>query len=108
MMYLHYCSNCKRIHMLNGHKMVCPKCEARLIELKISYLDYVDMSREERELLLQDCQNRELLAKMSANYRMYKYSKWYKQLCGSGAPSKSGRARRLPKDAFNELQTDHL
>ena len=78
MMYLHYCKCCQRIHMLNGHKMFCPKCESKLTELRISYLDFVGMNREERNFLVQDCQNDALLAKMSANYRMYKYSKWYK------------------------------
>ena len=32
MMYLHFCKNCSRIHMLNGHKMSCPKCSTPLKE----------------------------------------------------------------------------
>ena len=80
MMYLHYCKRCRRIHLLNGHKMFCPKCDSKLSELRLSYLDYVDMDREEREQLRHKCQDEQTLAKMTANYRMYKYSKWYKKL----------------------------
>jgi len=80
MMYMHYCDSCCRIHMLNGHKMSCPRCLDSLTELKISYLDYVDLSRPEREVLLSKCQNPDTLAKLSTTYRMYKYSKWYRNL----------------------------
>lgn len=80
MMYLHYCKRCQRIHLLNGHKMFCPKCDSKLSELRISYLDYVEMDREKRETLRLDCQDEQSLAKLTTNYRMYKYSKWYKKL----------------------------
>lgn len=80
MMYLHYCKRCQRIHLLNGHKMFCPKCDSKLSELRISYLDFAEMDREERESLRRDCQDDTLLAKLTTNYRMYKYSKWYKKL----------------------------
>jgi len=85
MMYLHYCKFCQRIHMLNGHKMFCPKCDAKLTELRISYLDFVEMDREERECLRHNCQNDATLATMTNNYRMYKYSKWYKELTSASA-----------------------
>ena len=39
MMYIHYCKNCNRIYMLNGHKLICPRCTEPLAELRISYLD---------------------------------------------------------------------
>lgn len=84
MMYVHFCKNCSRIHLLNGHKMYCPKCEQPLTELRIPYMEYVGMDREERELFRQDCQNEAVLARLSAHYRMYKYSKWYKKLQESG------------------------
>lgn len=80
MMYVHYCKQCSRIHMLNGHKMYCPKCEQQLTELRIPYMEYVSMDHEERELFRRDCQNEEVLEQLSAHYRMYKYSKWYKKL----------------------------
>ncbi len=85
MMYLHYCKHCQRIHMLNGHKMFCPKCDSKLTELRISYLDFVEMDRKEREYLRRNCQNDAILATMTNNYRMYKYSKWYKELTSAGA-----------------------
>lgn len=80
MMYMHYCKNCCRIHMLNGHKMSCPRCLDSLTELKISYLDYVELSRTDREILLRQCQDSEKLEQLSTTYRMYKYSKRYRKL----------------------------
>ncbi|MCD7805919.1 MAG: hypothetical protein LUH19_01095 [Lachnospiraceae bacterium] len=49
MLYMHYCQNCHYIHMLNGHKTVCPTCSMPLKELTISYLDYTALTREERK-----------------------------------------------------------
>lgn len=66
--------------MLNGHKMSCPRCEAPLTELQISYLDYTDMSKEERAAFIAHLKDPERLAKLGTTYRMYKYSKWYKEL----------------------------
>lgn len=80
MMYMHYCKCCDRVFMLNGHKMICPKCVNPLTELRISYLDYVKLNPEEREAFREACADEEQLRKMKANYRMYKYSKWYKEL----------------------------
>ena len=80
MMYMHYCKCCHRIFMLNGHKMICPKCTEPLAELRISYLDYVNLNMQGREELLAACADEEQLGKMKATYRMYKYSKWYKEL----------------------------
>ncbi|MGN1180670.1 MAG: hypothetical protein ACI4SD_05590 [Suilimivivens sp.] len=80
MMYMHYCKRCQRILMLNGHKMICPKCTEPLTELRISYLDYVNLDRKQREELCDACADEEQLGKMKATYRMYKYSKWYREL----------------------------
>lgn len=66
--------------MLNGHKMFCPKCDSKLTELRISYLDFVEMDRHEREYLIRDCRDEATLATLTNHYRMYKYSKWYKKL----------------------------
>lgn len=78
MMYLHYCKNCHRIHMLNGHKNTCPKCKYSLYELKMPYMDYINLSSDHRRLLLASCGDEALLPSLCSTYRMYKYSKWYK------------------------------
>lgn len=66
--------------MLNGHKLVCPKCRHEISELKISYMDYVTMNQEAREEFCHCCSDDEQLQTLSTTYRMYKYSKWYKEL----------------------------
>ena len=80
MMYMHYCKRCHRIHMLNGHKMKCPKCSCSLTELRIPYMTYVEMDIEERKAYQALCQDDDKLRELSTTYRMYKYSKWYKDL----------------------------
>lgn len=80
MMYMHYCKRCNRIFMLNGHKMICPKCTDPLTELQISYLDYVELDMAEREAFKSACADEAKLCKLKTTYRMYKYSKWYKEL----------------------------
>ena len=59
MMYIHYCQNCSRLHILNGHKPLCPACEQKLLELKIPYLSFVELSIAERTLLLEDLKKEE-------------------------------------------------
>ena len=80
MMYMHYCKRCQRVHMLNGHKQFCPKCQGLITELKLSYLDYVSMDESQRVSFTVCCADDEQLRKLSTTYRMYKYSKWYKEL----------------------------
>ncbi|MDD6656885.1 MAG: hypothetical protein PUE95_06285 [Lachnospiraceae bacterium] len=80
MMYMHYCKRCHRVHMLNGHKRFCPNCKESITELKISYMDYVSMNREERADFAARCADETQLQGLSTTYRMYKYSKWYKDL----------------------------
>ena len=80
MMYIHYCKHCNRIFMLNGHKMICPKCTDPLTELQISYLDYVNLDMEQRQAFKETCSDDEKLRQLRTTYRMYKYSKWYKKL----------------------------
>lgn len=80
MMYMHYCKRCHRVYMLNGHKQTCPKCRETITELKLSYMDYVSMNQEARAQLNICCADEEQLQKLSTTYRMYKYSKWYKDL----------------------------
>ena len=64
MMYMHYCKSCHHILMLNGHKMICPKCTDPLTELRISYLDYVNLNLKEREELCNACADEDQLKKM--------------------------------------------
>lgn len=52
MMYIHYCGNCRRIHILNGHRTLCPTCDFKLSELHITYMEYIEMNQEERKSLL--------------------------------------------------------
>lgn len=79
MMYIHFCKKCARFHILNGHKMTCPACHFSLNEMRMSYMEYINMSQIEREELLNKCLNEENLKEMSNTYRMYKYSKWYRK-----------------------------
>lgn len=77
-MYVHFCKNCSRFHLLNGHKLTCPSCKGPLCEMRMSYMDYVNLSAGEREKLAAECRDEEHLKKLSTTYRMYKYSKWYR------------------------------
>lgn len=79
MMYLHYCRTCSHLHMLNGHKHLCPGCLGNLTELKLNYLTYVEMNESERQALMEKLRTEEGLINMSTTYRMLKYSKWYKE-----------------------------
>ena len=79
-MYMHYCKRCQRVHMLNGHKQFCPRCQGKITELKLSYLDYASMDASQRVSFTVCCADDEQLRKLSTTYRIYKYSKWYKEL----------------------------
>lgn len=78
MMYIHFCKTCSRFHILNGHKMTCPACSSPLIEMQMPYMDYVNMNAIQRKQLMEECSNDDSLKKLSTTYRMYKYSKWYR------------------------------
>ena len=80
MMYMHYCKRCHRVYMLNGHKQHCPKCHEAITELKLSYMDYVAMDLDARKQFNNCCSDETKLSELSTTYRMYKYSKWYKEL----------------------------
>lgn len=79
MMYIHYCSSCQRLHILNGHKIKCPGCENKLTELTLPYLTYVDMSYADRAALQEKLGTADGIKELSATYRMQKYSKWFKE-----------------------------
>ena len=67
MMYIHYCKYCRRIHILNGHKLYCPACSGKLSELDISYMKYVNLSREERHPE-EKCADEKSLRELSVDY----------------------------------------
>ena len=83
MMYMHYCPHCKRMFMLNGHHLACPKCLDIITELKISFVDYVKLDIEERAEFKRSCDNEYHLSTLRTTYRMHKYSKWYRDLNNS-------------------------
>ena len=78
MMYVHFCRNCSRFHLLNGHKLSCPACSNSLTEMRMPYMDYINMTSVERDELIEQCHNEDALKKLGTTYRMYKYSKWYR------------------------------
>jgi len=80
MMYMHYCKHCQKVHILNGHKTNCPKCDGALSELQVSYLDYIQMTKAERKCFEQNLTDPSKLARIATTYRLYKYSKWYREL----------------------------
>ena len=57
MIYIHYCSQCKKFYYLNGHKASCPKCKAALMELPISYVRFLSLSPKEQLSYLQEATN---------------------------------------------------
>lgn len=85
MMYVHFCHNCSRFHLLNGHKQSCPACSNSLTEMRMPYMDYINMTSGERDALIEQCHNEDALKKLSTTYRMYKYSKWYRAKLASEA-----------------------
>ncbi len=72
MMYIHYCPSCGRIHILNGHKSVCPTCDRDLTELEMPYMDYVEMNLAERNALCITLQDPAELKKQKARKKHYK------------------------------------
>lgn len=92
MMYMHYCKRCQRVHMLNGHKLTCPRCDLPLTELQISYMDYMLMNRDQRQAFDSRLKDKAQLDRLSTTYRLYKYSKWYKQLNSQQQSSESAYA----------------
>lgn len=92
MMYIHFCKPCNRVHILNGHKQQCPRCDSNLTELKLSYLDYTGLSIFERSKFLEKLGDPKQLAEFRTIYRMYKYSKWYKKMMDeTGAEEKQDK-----------------
>lgn len=77
MMYIHYCKYCQRVHILNGHKNYCPGCKGHLYELKISYMKYVNLDKEERHALKTRLRDPKELALLTASpKKTYDCAKW--------------------------------
>jgi hypothetical protein len=77
MIHLHYCSSCKQIFLLCGHQQACIKCSDTLIELRLSYSNYIDFSPVERQELLHHLLDDEYLKTMKQPYRFAKRTKRY-------------------------------
>ena len=56
MLYIHLCNSCNRFHILNGHKDICPICEDHTDEMDIPYINFVQMTVEEREVYRNEVQ----------------------------------------------------
>lgn len=69
MMYLHYCATCARIHILSGHKALCPRCGTHLAELNISFTEYSQMNMAARSLFLKRCQDARHLSHLLVIHR---------------------------------------
>ena len=87
MMYIHYCKYWRRIHILNGHKLYCPACSGKLSELDISYMKYVNLSREERRALREKCADEKSLRELSVDYPRRGGAKWFQ----AAEPARTGR-----------------
>ena len=83
MMYTHYCKYCRRIHILNGHKIYCPACSGKLTELNISYLKYSNMPKSERIALREKCADEKKLKELSVEYKMHRYSKLFQTIAAA-------------------------
>ena len=97
MMYIHYCRYCRRIHILNGHKAYCPACSGKLTELDISYLKYVNLSRQDRRALKEKCADEKTLRELSVKYRSKSGAGWFRQpaqAAGTGPATDSKSASR--------------
>ncbi len=87
MMYIHYCKYCRRIHILNGHKLYCPACSGKLTELNISYMKYVNLTRQERHALREKCAEEKGLHELAAPYRRRDEGKWFRSFEPDGSCS---------------------
>ncbi len=77
MIHLHYCGSCKRIYLLCGHHQACQKCTDTLVELKLTYSQYIDFAPEQRQELLQHLSDDSFLKSMTQPYRFAKRTKRY-------------------------------
>lgn len=79
MMYIHYCSNCKNIFILNGHKQECPRCALAIQELKLSFKEYSIMMPPERESFRYRLSDPAFLNANTTHYRFAKHTKRFQK-----------------------------
>lgn len=108
MMYIHYCKYCRRIHILNGHKVYCPACSGKLTELGISYMKYVSLSKPERVALKEKCADEKGLKELSVEYRMHRYSKWFKTMAMAEPEAPTDKKSACPPEYSPHLQVSAL
>ena len=75
MMYMHFFKHCNRIHILNGHKISCPGCDAPLVELAISFHEFSDMNADQRADYQLRLGDERQLAELKCVYRAGHYRK---------------------------------
>lgn len=73
MLYIHYCADCRRIHILSGHRLICPACDKHLAELKVPYTTYITWNLKERSVFLTKCADPSSLARLSVIYHAHRY-----------------------------------
>lgn len=103
MMYIHYCKYCRRIHILNGHKLYCPACSGKLSELNISYMKYVNLTREERHALKEKCADEKNLRELSVEYTRRNDTRWFPSVEASATGRTTGN-----KSASRPEYSPHL
>jgi hypothetical protein len=79
--------------------MYCPRCGSTLTELQMTYLDYVALTPTERALFVELCNDENTLKELSTTYRMYKYSKWYRDMMAANASQEKLYAAPHPQTA---------
>lgn len=78
-MYIHYCSNCQNIFILNGHKQECPRCSVAIKELKISFEDYSTMLPTDREIFRRKLTDPAFLNANITHYRFARHTKRFQK-----------------------------
>lgn len=79
MMYIHYCNNCNKIFILNGHKQECPRCALPIQELKLSFKEYSTMLPPERESFRRRLTEPAFLNANTTYYRFAKHTKRFQK-----------------------------
>jgi hypothetical protein len=81
--------------MLNGHKRKCNACKNDITELNIHYMEYVQMNKECRQDFLNKLSDKNTLKELEFKYRMYKYTKWYKELQNNNEEEKESKKQKV-------------
>lgn len=79
-MYIHYCTDCQNIFILNGHKQECPRCGFQILELKLSFEEYSSMLPLDREYFRRRLSDPAFLNRNSTKYRFAKHTKRFQKV----------------------------